>query len=88
LDNPFAEAGTIQYITLKHRRQGWFGLGYDGRAGLQLRPEGSFIGADQSDGTGVSHRRGINSGFSVNLATHESNSCENACNHLISMTYF
>ena len=74
LNDALAEAGTIQHITLEHRRQGRFSLGHDGRAGLQLCPEGSFIGADQGDGTSVSHRRGINSGFSVNLATHESKS--------------
>ena len=47
-----------------------------------------YFGADQSDGTGVSHRRGINSGFSVNLATHESKPCENAKFPLISISYF
>ena len=55
LDDAFAEAGTVQHITLEHRRQGWLGFGHDGRAGLQLLPKGGFVGADQGGRTGVSH---------------------------------
>ena len=57
LDDALAETGTVEDIAMEHRRQGRFGLGDDGRAGLQLRPEGNFVGADQGDGTGVSHRQ-------------------------------
>ena len=55
LDDAVAEARTIEDIAMEHRRQGRFRLGHDGRAGLQLRPKGSFISADQGGGTGVSH---------------------------------
>ena len=55
LDDTLPEAGAIQDVAMEHRRQGRLGLGDDGRTGLQLRPEGSFIGADQGDGAGVSH---------------------------------
>ena len=55
LDDALAETGTVEDVAMEHRRQGRLGLGDDGRTGLQLRPEGSFVGADQGDGTGVSH---------------------------------